>query len=91
MDFRFLITKEKRHLNYLLLDMLPGFLKSTEKMDLVPMSLLCGNPSTLYDVDNPDWVPSVNMGYGTGNKSRLRHRREAAAAASVSTAISPQL
>ena len=31
------------------------------------------------------------MGYGTGNKSQLRHRREAAAAASVSTAISPQL
>ena len=59
--------------------------------DLVPMSLLCGNLSTLYDVDNPDWVPSVNMGYGTRNKSRLRHRREAAAATSVSTAISSQL
>ena len=71
MYFRFLITKGKRHWNYLLLDMLPGFLKSTEKIglqDLVPMSLLCGNPSTMYDVDNPDWVPSVNMGYGTENK-----------------------
>ena len=71
MYFRFLITKGKRHWNYLLLDMLPGFLKSIEKIglqDLVPMSLLYGNSSALYDVDNLDWVPSVNMGYGIGNK-----------------------
>ena len=32
------------------------------------MSLLYGNSSALYDVDNLDWVPSVNMGYGIGNK-----------------------
>ncbi|KAH8009825.1 hypothetical protein HPB51_020173 [Rhipicephalus microplus] len=37
-----------------------------------------GRPSNLFDDRNPDWAPSVSLGYGllSPNKSRYRRRKE---------------
>lgn len=97
---RFLITKGKRQ--ELSATRRAAWLSKINRKDWTPgpgarvcsAHFLSGNPSTLYDVDSPDWVPSVSMGYGTGNGSnvssrynRLRQRKEAAAAAAALLAL----
>ena len=41
-------------------DLLPGQYKNVR---VCSTHFLSGAPSTLYDVTNPDWAPSLNLGY----------------------------
>ena len=37
-----------------------------------------GFPCKLYDADNPDWAPSLKLGYDAGTSSKSRERYERA-------------
>lgn len=55
------------------------------------MHFISGKPSTVYDTNNPDWAPSVNMGYECSTSSQASSRYQRLKQRQKQTASAPLL
>ena len=76
-----------------------GWLKNINRKDWTPgpgarvcsAHFITGKPAPLFDENNPDWTPTVNMGYETkgGDLDRYRHTKRRRLCAS--TSLEPEI